>query len=191
MDATAGPCLDGPTLDEAIKLATRAHTGQADKAGDEYIGHPLRVMRTVATSAAAAGVDPLHARMAAVLHDVVEDSDVTLADLRAAGYPAAVVAAVDALTHPEGEQTEAYLARVAADPIAVVVKRADMADNSDPARLARLPAETADRYALRYAGRRRLLDDLVAARERTGGGLAGGGLAGGGSAGGGSADAGQ
>jgi (p)ppGpp synthase/HD superfamily hydrolase len=179
MDATAGPCLDGPTLDEAIKLASRAHTGQADKAGDEYIGHPLRVMRTVATS------------VAAVLHDVVEDSDVTLADLRAAGYPVAVVAAVDALTHPEAEPTEAYLARVAADPIAVVVKRADMADNSDPARLARLPAETADRYALRYAGRRRLLDDLVAARERTGGDSAGGDSAGGGPAGGGSADGGQ
>jgi hypothetical protein len=166
--ATAAPAPGpaGPTVDDAVALATRAHNGQMDKAGDDYIGHPLRVMRSVAAAVPAAGVDLTHARMAAVLHDVVEDSGITLDDLRAEGYPEPVVVAVGALTHPEDEAVEDYLARVAADPIAVVVKRADMADNGDPARLARLPAEVAHRYALRYAGRRRLLDDLVAAHHR-------------------------
>ncbi|OAA25016.1 HD domain-containing protein [Frankia sp. EI5c] len=163
----AGP--PAPSLADAVALATRAHTGQLDKAGEEYIGHPLRVMETAGRSAGPAGVDPTHARMAAILHDVVEDTELTVEDLAAAGYPPAVVAAVDALSHRVDESVESYLARVAADPIAVVVKRADIQDNSDPARLARLPAERAQALAERYAGRRRLLDDLVgrhAARSR-------------------------
>ncbi|CAO5249450.1 HD domain-containing protein [Frankia sp. AgKG'84/4] len=154
-----------PTLDDAIAFATRMHAGQVDKGGEEYIGHPLRVMATVARTAAPAGVDPLAAQFAAILHDVVEDSDTTLADLTGAGYPAPVVAAVDALTHRPAESTRDYLVRVAADALAVVVKHADMADNSDPSRLGRLDAEYAARLAARYAGRRALLDDLVAGRD--------------------------
>ncbi|WP_261560406.1 phosphohydrolase [Frankia tisae] len=155
----------GPTLDDAIAFATRMHTGQVDKGGEEYIGHPLRVMATVVHTAGPAGVDPHSAQLAAVLHDVVEDSDTTLADLTAAGYPAPVVAAVDALSHRPDESMRDYLARVAADPLAVVVKRADMQDNSDPARLGRLAPERAEHLATRYAGRRELLDDLVCARD--------------------------
>ncbi len=162
--SSAGPSA-GPTLDDAVALATRVHTGQIDKGGEEYIGHPLRVMATVARTAEAAGVDPHTAQLAAVLHDVVEDSDTTLADLTAAGYPAPVVAAVDALSHRPDESMQDYLARVAADPLAVVVKRADMQDNSDPARLGRLAPDQAERLATRYAGRRELLDDLVSARN--------------------------
>ncbi len=157
----------GPSLDDAVSLATRLHEGQVDKLGDDYIGHPLRVMSAVAGPAAAAGVDVEHAMMAAVLHDVVEDTEITLANLSAMGYPPRVVAGVEALTHWDGEPVEDYLARVAADPLAVVVKRADMADNSNPARLARLAAADAHRLATRYAGRRRLLDDLVARRQHT------------------------
>ncbi|MBX6389973.1 MAG: HD domain-containing protein [Frankia sp.] len=153
-------------IDEAVALATRAHAGQVDKAGDDYIGHPLRVAAAAARQAAAAGVDPASAEMAGLLHDVVEDTPVTLAELAERGFPPAVVAAVDALTKREGEQVADYLARVAANPVAVVVKRADIADNADPARLARLPAEQADRLLVRYAGRRALLDELVAAERK-------------------------
>lgn len=150
-----------PSLDDTIALATRIHAGQMDKVGEEYIGHPLRVMAAVAHTAGPAGVDAYAAQAAAILHDVVEDSETTLADLAAAGYPPDVVTAVDALSHRPGESTRDYLARVAADPLAVVVKRADIQDNSDPGRLARLPADQAQRLAVRYAGRRALLDDLV------------------------------
>jgi hypothetical protein len=152
-----------PTVDDAVALATRLHAGQLDKVGEEYIGHPLRVMGHVARTAPAADVDVDHAQMAAALHDVVEDTDTTVEDLARLGYPADVVDAVDALSRRPGEPTEDYLARVAANQLAVVVKRADMADNGDPARLVRLPAADADRLARRYAGRRRLLDDLVTA----------------------------
>jgi HD domain len=154
-----------PLLDDAVALATRLHAGQVDKAGEEYIGHPLRVMYAVAQAAAPGGVNPLHAQLAAILHDVVEDTDTTLDDLAALGYPGPVVAALDALSHRPGEPVEDYLARVAADPVAVLVKRADMADNSDPRRLSRLPPDVADRMKTRYAGRVRLLEDLVVHRQ--------------------------
>lgn len=81
-------------LDAAVSLATTAHAGQTDKAGAAYIGLPLRVMARVA------GDD---ARMVAVLHDVIEDTPVTAADLLALGYPAAVVDAVEALSKRPGE----------------------------------------------------------------------------------------
>jgi (p)ppGpp synthase/HD superfamily hydrolase len=144
------------------------HEGQLDKVGDDYIGHPLRVMHAVAGRAAEAGVDVEYTQMAAILHDVVEDTPVTLADLTTMGYPADVVAAVDALSRRDSQPEEDYddyLARVAADPIAVVVKYADMADNSDPTRLARLDPARAEQLAHRYARRRRFLDDLVARRS--------------------------
>ncbi|WP_322759591.1 HD domain-containing protein [Frankia sp. Cr2] len=163
-----GPAEQPVSLRDAVALATRAHTGQLDKAGDDYIGHPLRVMEAVGDAAQRAGVDPDQARMVAVLHDVVEDTDVSLAKLTSLGYPSDVVAAIDALSHRDGESVEQYLARVAGNPLSVVVKRADMADNSDPARLARLPLEQANRYARRYSDRVRLLDDLVVDRMRTG-----------------------
>ncbi|WP_374629257.1 HD domain-containing protein [Frankia sp. AgPm24] len=162
--AAAAPAV--PSLEDAVALATRMHAGQRDKAGDEYIGHPRRVMETVSRTAGPAGVDPLAAQFAAILHDVVEDSEITLEYLTTAGYPTPVVAAVDALSHRPDESMRDYLARVAADPLAVVVKHADMQDNSDPVRLARLGAEKAQSLGQRYAGRRALLDDLVLQHHR-------------------------
>ncbi len=143
------------TLNDAIALARQAHEGQTDKAGHPYIEHPLRVM---VRARVPAGLDAEHVRMAAVLHDVVEDTDLTSERLRAFGCPAPVVAAVTALTHADGEARHDYLARVTADPIAACVKRADVADNSDPDRLAQLPAATADRLRAKYAETLRLLD---------------------------------
>ncbi len=78
------------------------------------------------------------ARMAAALHDVVEDSEYTLADLRARGFPRKVVAAVHALTRRPGESYEAFILRAAANPIARRVKLADLEDNMDVCRLGTL-----------------------------------------------------
>lgn len=104
--------------------------------------------------------------MAAVLHDVVEDTPVTLDDLRSGGCPEPVVRAVAALTKSkDGDETpEAYAARVAADPIALAVKRADLRDNSDEQRLAKLPEEKAERFRQKYRHMTALLDGL----ERSG-----------------------
>ncbi|NKE59040.1 HD domain-containing protein [Lentzea sp. PSKA42] len=140
------------TLSDAIALATAAHDGQVDKSGRPYIGHPLRVMASVTGE---------HAQMAAVLHDVIEDTPVTASDLLAQGCPAVVVDAVVALSHLPGEPQEDYLRRVSADPLALTVKRADIADNLSPARLARLDAETQERLKIKYARALGLLDEYV------------------------------
>ncbi|SER65159.1 HD domain-containing protein [Actinokineospora terrae] len=130
------------SLDDAVRIARAAHGEQLDKSGLPYIEHPLRVMANVATD---------HERMTAVLHDVVEDTEVTLADLAEAGCPPEVVAAVDAISKRPGESQPDYLTRVAANPIALAVKHADIADNSSPARLAKLDQATRDRLREKYA----------------------------------------
>lgn len=118
------------TLERAIAIAAEAHAGQTDKAGGAYILHPLRVMLRVST------VDE---RIAAVLHDVVEDTTVTLEALAEEGFSAPVLAAIDALTKRPGESRIDAAARAAADPIARVVKLADNAENMD---MSRLPSPT-------------------------------------------------
>lgn len=115
------------TLERAIEIAAAAHAGQVDKAGQPYILHPLRVMLRVSTG---------HERMAAVLHDVVEDTPVTLVQLTEAGFPVEVVDAVAALTKRPGETRMQAAARAASNPIARVVKLADNAENMDLSRIA-------------------------------------------------------
>lgn len=114
----------------ALALAAEAHAGQKDKAGQDYILHPIHVAMSLETE---------EAQTVALLHDVVEDTPVTLADLRTRGFSEAVLQAVDCLTHREGETRSAYLKRIAANPLAIRVKLADLAHNSD---LRRIPAPT-------------------------------------------------
>ncbi len=113
-------------LEDAILLAAQAHQGQRDRNGQPYILHPLRVMMRVEGETQ---------RTAAVLHDVVEDTPHTLGELREMGFSEEVVHAVDCLTHREGEAYEAQVERAASDPIARVVKLADLEDNMDLRRL--------------------------------------------------------
>ena len=131
---------------EARLLAYTAHQGQVDKAGQPYVHHP----REVAGRIRKAGGSP-DAVAAGWLHDVVEDTWVTLDYLADAGFPATVINAVDAVTKRAGEPTEEYVHRIVADPIAVMVKRADLADNTDPDRLALLDPLTRARLEAKYA----------------------------------------
>ena len=124
-----------PTIERAIEIAATAHAGQRDKAGQPYIFHPLRVMLRVNTE---------HEQMAAVLHDVVEDTSVTLARLEQEGFPAEVLRAIAALTKLPGETRLDAAMRAAADPVARVVKLADNAENMD---LSRIPNPTDKDYA--------------------------------------------
>jgi len=114
---------------DAVRIAREAHSGQADKAGQPYIGHVLRVMGRVDTDAE---------KMAAALHDVIEDTDATPESLLDQGVPEDVVDAVQALTKRDGETYTDFVVRVGAHPIARQVKIADLADNSDPRRIAAL-----------------------------------------------------
>jgi (p)ppGpp synthase/HD superfamily hydrolase len=133
------------TPEDALAIAAEAHAGQVDKAGTPYIEHPRRVM--------AALHDDVH-RIVAALHDVVEDAadrGYDLESLAARGVPPDALRAIEALTKRAGEPVEAYWARVAADPVARTVKLADIADNSDPARLACLEEAEQDRLRAKYA----------------------------------------
>src|SRR5947208_9106418 len=99
------------TLEDALLLAVVAHRGQMYPAPDPepFILHPLRVMLRVSSKPA---------RIVAILHDVVEDSDVTLHDLADRGYDALVLDAVDCLSRRPDEDYEAYISRVASNPVA-------------------------------------------------------------------------
>lgn len=137
----------------AYRIAESAHAGQVDKSGAPYIEHPVRVARAVAM-----GSSDERAHAVALLHDVVEDSSVSSDDLLSAGMPADVVEAVLALSHRPHEPRAEYYARVRANPLALFVKRFDVADNSDPRRLALLPDDVRERLEKKYANARRQLD---------------------------------
>lgn len=136
-------------LEEAIRIAAEAHRGQKDRAGAPYILHPLRVMMRVRTDAE---------RMAAVLHDVVEDTAWTLDDLRARGFSADVLDAVDGLTRRAEEGYDAFVERAAAHPVARRVKLADIEDNLDLRRLDEVAPGDLDRLGRYLRAWRRLSD---------------------------------
>ena len=117
------------TVEDAVSIAARAHSGQKDKAGAPYLLHPLRMMLRMETEAA---------MMAAVLHDVVEDTDWTLGRLHEAGFSDEVIEAVDCLTHREGESYQQFVGRVRTNPIARQVKIADLEDNMNVRRINQL-----------------------------------------------------
>lgn len=119
------------TIEDALIFAAQKHRGQRDKGGHSYIFHPIRVMQNLGAQASE------EAKMAALLHDVVEDGGVTLGELRKLGCPEAVVEAVDHLTKDEEGRRdyEAAIRRAARNPIARQVKMADLTDNLDESRI--------------------------------------------------------
>ncbi len=114
-------------IEKCIALALEAHSGQTDRLGQPYILHPLHLM---------AQVDTAEEQMTAVLHDVVEDTDTSLADLQELGLPASVLTAVALLTHDkEAVPYDVYVERLKSNPIARKVKMADLRHNMDIRRL--------------------------------------------------------
>jgi (p)ppGpp synthase/HD superfamily hydrolase len=134
--------IDHTMISMARGVAYGAHAGQFDKAGRPYILHPQRV--------AGKFTDPMRA-VIAWLHDVVEDTQVTLRDLLDAGFPPEVVARVDAMTHRKNEPREDYCRRVLLYPETRDVKLEDIADNGSEERLRYLPAATQERLRAKYA----------------------------------------
>src|SRR5438132_11595481 len=116
------------TLEDAIALAVKTHRGQKDKTGEPYILHPLRVMFRLPWDA------PDAAKIAAILHDVVEDSDgnVTLAHLRELGYPEEVIDAVRLLSRRPSDTYEQFIERLLPNPIARMTGRRSHSPSSVP-----------------------------------------------------------
>ena len=115
------------TLERAIEIATQAHEGQVDKAGNAYIGHPLRVMAMGKTE---------QEKITGVLHDIVEDTPWTFEMLEAEGFAPEIIAALKCVTKiSENEDYDNFIERVKKNPLAVAVKINDLTDNMDIRRL--------------------------------------------------------
>lgn len=148
------------TLADCIDLATFAHRHQYDKAGEPYITHPLRVLESVK----AQGGQP-YVQMAAVLHDVTEDTPFTPDMLLTLGVPEAAVRIVELVDRDASfllyenereagniacDRNDFYYLRIKQNPGALMVKLADIGDNMQPWRLSYLPPETQDRLRKKY-----------------------------------------
>lgn len=111
---------------KAYRIAQKAHFGQVDKAGVDYIKHPETVASFVTTD---------EEKAVAYLHDVIEDTAVTLDDLKDNGFSEKVITAIDILTKKRGQDYQTYLKAVRENELARVVKLADLRHNSDLTRL--------------------------------------------------------
>lgn len=147
--------MDDTVERTAEAIARRAHEGQVDNAGEPYIEHPRRV----AERAAVLGGPQWGAEAAAAawLHDVVEDTDTSIEDLAAEGIPTDVLDAVALVTKTDGQVAEQYFAGIRTNRLALLVKTADLIDNTDPVRVGKLDAETRDRLGAKYARSLQLL----------------------------------
>lgn len=115
-------------LGSAIALAASMHEEQMDKGGKAYILHPIRMMMRLRT-------DDEELMAIAILHDVIEDSELEISDLMMKGYSERIIEGVRAMTRKDGETYDDFIKRCALNPDARRVKREDLRDNSDITRL--------------------------------------------------------
>lgn len=132
------PPMTSNIIDNARRIAERAHEGQ-DKIGAPYIQHPEMVADLVQRLPAFVTADAdtqQDAIVAAWLHDVIEDTPITVDDLLSSGVPVRAVDAVVALTRTDAVAPDDYYAAISAKPVALLVKTADLASNLAPERVA-------------------------------------------------------
>jgi len=122
-------------LQRALEIAVESHKNQKQKDGSPYALHPIRLSLTLETE---------EQKIVALLHDVVEDTDWTFDDLVGEGFSESVIEALRLLTHTDGSPYEDYIERLAANPLARAVKKADLADNMD---FKRIPEPTEKDFA--------------------------------------------
>lgn len=137
------------TTKKAMKLCFQAHKEQTDKSGIPYVFHPIHLAEQMPDE---------DTTVVALLHDVVEDTDYTLEDLRAMGFNQKVIEAIRLMTHAEGVPYMDYVAKIKENPIARAVKLADLAHNSDLTRLDSVDEKARDRVQ-KYAQAIRLLKE--------------------------------
>jgi (p)ppGpp synthase/HD superfamily hydrolase len=113
-------------LTEALIIAANAHKGQVDKGGEQYILHPIRVMTKCDTD---------EERIVALLHDVVEDTNITIDNLREYGFSEEVINAIDCLTRRPNESYDDFIMRVKTNELATKIKIFDIEDNMITKRL--------------------------------------------------------
>ena len=114
------------TLEQAIELAVKYHKGQVDKAGNPYILHPLRLMQKMEFESD---------QIVAVLHDIIEDTPVTLEMLKEMRFKSYVIETIDCLTKQKDEEYDRYIDRICKEYTACIIKLLDLEDNMDLSRL--------------------------------------------------------
>lgn len=144
-------------LEKAILIAVNAHQGQVDKAGKPYILHPLRLMFSREDETE---------RICAVLHDVIEDTDISIDYIRNEGFSEEILAALDALTKRSKESYDEFIGRILKNKTACHVKLADLRDNMD---LSRIENPTEKDYE-RLKKYRKAVDRINGALEKNGDG---------------------
>lgn len=113
-------------LEKAIEIAVEAHRGQIDKAGKEYILHPMRVMLRGRNDTE---------MIVGILHDVVEDTPITIDMLHLEGFSEDILTAIECVTKRRGESYGTFIDRVLTNPLATQVKLYDMEDNMNRDRI--------------------------------------------------------
>lgn len=141
----------------AVETAKTAHQGQKDKGGHEYINHPLTVSSFVQ--------GPFVSVIAALLHDVVEDTQLTLKDLETYGFTKEILSAVDACTRRKDEPRSVYLSRLSECTDAIYVKLADLKHNSDLSRLQNITQKDLYR-AEKYRRETEYLNEILDAKTQ-------------------------
>ena len=128
----------------ALELAVEKHKNQTDKAGNPYILHPLHVMENVNSK---------EGKIVAILHDIIEDTDITENYLLKIGLSKRIVDAVVALTRSEDMDYQEYIKNLSSNPLAKEVKLADLEHNMDLKRLPTLEEKDLERnrkYQIAY-----------------------------------------
>ena len=133
----------------ALKLCFEAHKEQIDKSGMPYVFHPFHLAEQMTDEPTT---------VVALLHDLIEDTDHTLDELRSLGFSAQICEAISLMTHDDAVPYMDYVAAIKKNPIARAVKLADLRHNSDLTRLDTVTARDLER-AEKYAAAIRLLQD--------------------------------
>lgn len=136
-------------LEKAAALCVSRHAGQRDKVGAAYFLHPMRVALRCRRD---------DEKIVALLHDIIEDTDLTPSCLRDEGFPDEIVEAILSVTKHEGETYEDFVRRAAQNPIGRVVKLHDLEDNLDVLRLRQVDADMAARFTKYLAAHRYLTE---------------------------------
>ena len=139
-------------LEQAISIASLAHAGQFDKGGEPYILHPLRVMMKFKDD---------KQRIVAVLHDVIEDTNVTDMNLIIQGLDIDLLNVILTLTRNKNESYDEYIDRISKDEFAIEVKLADLEDNMDMSRIKNPTGKDYDRVVKYGKAREKLMNTLV------------------------------
>lgn len=134
-------------LEKAIHIAVEAHAGQLDKAGKAYILHPIRVMLYGRTE---------EEMICGILHDVIEDTPVSIEMLRLEGFSEPVLQALDAISKRVGEKYSDFIERVAENELATIVKLNDLHDNMNRDRIKEYKRADERRHAKYVRAQKRL-----------------------------------